>query len=82
MALLSDQGIIAEYTNRIGEIITGMVQRMDGKNVIVDIGRGQGTMPPEEQVKNEYYRLNSRISVLPDVTLQRILWSVGRPVQL
>ncbi len=57
-------GIIAEYTNRIGEIITGMVQRMDGKNVIVDIGRGQGTMPPEEQVKNEYYRLNSRISVL------------------
>lgn len=56
--------IIAEYQNRLGEVLTGMVQRMDGKNVIVDIGRGQGVMPPEEQVRNEYYRLNSRISVL------------------
>jgi len=56
--------IIAEYKDRIGEVVTGMVQRMDGKNVIVDIGRGQGVMTPEEQVRNEYYRLNSRISVL------------------
>ena len=55
---------IAEYKDRLGEIVTGMVQRMDGKNVIVDIGRGQGVMPPEEQVRNEYYRLNSRLSVL------------------
>ncbi|MBI1872112.1 transcription termination factor NusA [Candidatus Collierbacteria bacterium] len=57
-------GIIAEYKDRMGEVVTGMVQRMDGKNVIVDIGRGQGVMPPEEQIRNEYYRLNSRISVL------------------
>jgi len=41
-----------------------MVQRMDGYNVIVDIGRGQGVMPPEEQIRNEYYKLNSRISIL------------------
>lgn len=57
-------GIIAEYQSRLGEVIPGMVQRMDGKNVIVDIGRGQAAMPPEEQVRNEYYRLNSRVSVL------------------
>ena len=56
--------IIAEYQGRMGEVVAGMVQRMDGKAVIVDIGRGQGVMPPEEQVRNEYYRLNSRISVL------------------
>ncbi len=56
--------ILAEYQGRMGEVVAGMVQRMDGKNVIVDIGRGQGVMPPEEQVRNEYYRLNSRISVL------------------
>ena len=55
---------IAEFKDRLGEIVTGMVQRMDGKNVIVDIGRGQAVMPPEEQVRNEYYRLNSRLSVL------------------
>lgn len=57
-------GIIAEYQGRLGEVITGMVQRMDGKNVIVDIGRGTGMMPPEEQVRNEFYRLNSRLSFL------------------
>ncbi len=56
--------IITEYKDRIGEVVTGMVQRMDGPAVVVDIGRGQGVMPPEEQVRNEYYRLNSRISVL------------------
>jgi len=56
--------ILDEYQEKIGEVINGMVQRMDGKNVIVDIGRGQGVMPPEEQVGNEYYKLNSRISVL------------------
>lgn len=56
--------IVSEYRDRIGEIVTGMVQRMDGYNVIVDIGRGQGVMPPEEQIRNEYYKLNSRISVL------------------
>ena len=56
--------IVSEYRDKVGEVITSMVQRMDGHNVIVDIGRGQGVMPPEEQIRNEYYKLNSRISVL------------------
>lgn len=56
--------ILGEYQKKIGEVINGMVQRMDGRDVVVDIGRGQGIMPPEEQVGNEYYKLNSRISVL------------------
>ncbi len=56
--------IVSEYRDKVGEVITSMVQRMDGHNVIVDIGRGQGIMPPEEQIRNEYYKLNSRISVL------------------
>jgi transcription termination/antitermination protein NusA len=56
--------ILDEYQEKIGEVINGMVQRMDGRDVIVDIGRGQGVMTPEEQISNEYYKLNSRISVL------------------
>ncbi|MBU1200481.1 transcription termination factor NusA [Patescibacteria group bacterium] len=56
--------ILDEYQEKLGEVINGMVQRMDGRDVIVDIGRGQGVMPPEEQVGNEYYKLNSRVSVL------------------
>jgi len=56
--------ILDEYQEKLGEVVNGMVQRMDGRDVIVDIGRGQGVMPPEEQVGNEYYKLNSRVSVL------------------
>jgi N utilization substance protein A len=37
---------------------------MQGPNVIVDIGRGQGFMPPEEQMRGEFYRLNQRMAVL------------------
>lgn len=57
------ESVIADYSDRIGEIISGTVLRMDGKFVIVDIGRGQGTMPPEEQMRGEFYRQNARITV-------------------
>ncbi len=56
--------ILGEYQEKVGEVVNGMVQRMDGRDVVIDIGRGQGVMPPEEQVGNEYYKLNSRVSVL------------------
>jgi len=55
--------VLADYQDHLGEVMTGMVQRMDGRNVIVDLGRGQAVMPPEEQSPTEFYRLNSRISV-------------------
>jgi len=55
--------VLTEYQDHIGEVMTGMVQRMDGRNVIIDLGRGQAVMPTEEQVHTEFYRLNSRISV-------------------
>lgn len=56
--------IIAAYRDRIGEIVTGQVLRMQGRNVILDIGRGQAFMPPEEQMRGEFYRLNQRLAVL------------------
>lgn len=56
--------ILADYADRMGEIVNAQVLRMDGKTVILDIGRGQGIMPPEEQMRGEFYRLNNRITVL------------------
>ncbi len=56
--------IISDYTSRIGELVTGQVLRMQGRTVIIDIGRGYGHMPPEEQMRGEFYRLNQRIGVL------------------
>jgi len=61
--------VLADYQDHIGEVMTGMVQRMDGRNVIIDLGRGQAVMPPEEQSPTEFYRLNSRLSVyLKEIT--------------
>ena len=55
--------ILSEYEEQIGKVVTGMVLRMDNRNVVIDLGRGQAVMPQEEQVPTEFYRLNSRISV-------------------
>ncbi len=55
--------VIADYAGKIGEIVSGQILRMDGKMVIIDIGRGQGVMPPEEQMRGEFYRLNNRVTV-------------------
>lgn len=55
--------IISDYQDRVGEIVTGTVLRMDGRMVVIDIGRGQGFMPPEEQMRGEFYRMNARITV-------------------
>lgn len=56
--------VIADFESRIGEIVTAQILRMDGRAVILDIGRGQGYMPPEEQMRGEFYRMNNRVTVL------------------
>lgn len=54
------QSILTDYSTKVGSIVSGMVLRFDGPNIIVDIGRGQGVMPPQEQVSQDHYRLNQR----------------------
>lgn len=56
------KAIISEYTARVGTIINGMILRFDGSNVIVDIGRTETVMPTQEQIPNEHYRLNQRLT--------------------
>src|SRR3990167_1982481 len=38
-----------EYKNRVGELITGIVRRVEKGNVIVDLGRTEAVLPPREQ---------------------------------
>lgn len=54
--------ILTDYATRVGTIINGMILRFDGPNIIIDIGRAQGIMPPPEQVRIEQYRINQRLS--------------------
>lgn len=56
--------MIAEFEERVGQLVQGTVIRYDGRNAIVDLGRGQAVMPPEEQMHGEFYRPNLRLTVL------------------
>lgn len=57
------EAIIADYKLRIGTIINGMVLRFAGPNIIVDIGKTEAIMPQTEQIINEKYHLNQRLTV-------------------
>lgn len=56
--------VLAEYSKRVGTLVNGMVLRFDGPNIIVDIGKTEGVMPPQEQIRAEKYRLNQRLTFL------------------
>ena len=56
--------VFDEYKDKEGEIMSGLVQRIEGRNVYVDIGRTAGVLPPEEQVPGERYRIGERLKVL------------------
>jgi N utilization substance protein A len=57
------EAVYEEYKEKEGEIISGIVQRVEGEMVFVDIGRTVGILPPSEQVRGERYRVNQRIRV-------------------
>lgn len=54
--------VLTDYSSRVGTIVNGMILRFDGPNIIVDIGRAEGIMPPSEQVPGEEYRINQRLT--------------------
>ncbi len=56
------QAVISDFQTKIGSIVSGMVLRFDGSNVIVEIGRTQAVMPPGEQNPAERYHLNQRLT--------------------
>ena len=58
------ENIFEEYRDREGEIISGIVQRHEYNDVIVDIDRTEGLLPYREQIKGEEYRRGDRIRAL------------------
>lgn len=53
--------VFSEYTSKRNEIITGIVQRFEKGDIIVDLGRAEAVLPKKEQVKREGYRQGERI---------------------
>ena len=53
--------VYAGYIDRKGEIINGIVQRFDRRDIIVNLGQTDGCLPYREQVPKETYRRGDRI---------------------
>jgi N utilization substance protein A len=53
--------IYEEFKDRAGEIVSGTVRRFEKSDVILDLGRFEGTMPGKERVSTEEYNVGDRL---------------------
>ena len=49
-----------EYKEKEGEVISGVVQRVEGRKILVDIGKVLGVLTKDEQIPGEYYKSGQR----------------------
>lgn len=73
--------MFAEYKEKEGEVVSGTVQRIEGRNVFIDLGKSVGVLFPSEQVHGEMLRIGQRVKVYlykvesdpkgPGITLSR-----------
>lgn len=58
----AERGIIyEEFSNRESDILTGIVQRIEQKNVFIDLGKAEAILAPSEQIPFEQYKHGDRI---------------------
>lgn len=58
------EAIFNEYKSKEGEVVSGIIQRVEGRNAFVDIGRTTAILPYEEQIPGERYRVGTRLKAL------------------
>lgn len=73
--------MFAEYKGKEGEVVSGTIQRIEGRNVYIDLGKSVGVLFPQEQVQGENLRMGQRVKVYlykvesdpkgPGITLSR-----------
>ncbi len=60
--------VMAEYEDKIGTVVNGIVSRVEGRLVRMELGRAQGIMPVSEQIQGERYYPGQRLKLfLKDV---------------
>lgn len=60
----AERGMIYDdYINRQSEIVTGIIHRISNETVFINIGKTEGILPANEQVRGERYLVNNRIKV-------------------
>jgi len=55
------EAVFGEYKSKEGEITSGVVQRIEGHTIFVDIGKTLGVLNREEQIPGEFYRPGQRL---------------------
>src|SRR5208337_1008762 len=58
------ENLYAEYKDRKGEVVTGIVQRFEKRNIVVNLGRGEAILPFTDQIPRESYRQGDRIRAI------------------
>ncbi len=55
------QNIYSEFSQKVGELITGVIKRFEGPDIIVDIGKTEALLPLREQSRAEAYKQGERV---------------------
>jgi len=55
--------ILKEYKSKEGEIVSGIIQRIEPESIYLDIGKTSGILPRTEQIPKEFYRPGQRLKV-------------------
>ena len=55
--------IFEEFTKKVGTLVSGIVQRMEGPNLIINLGKVEGILPRSEQAPGERFKVGERIKV-------------------
>jgi len=58
------EAVISEFSDKVGEVYTALMQRMQKGMAVMEIGKATAFMPQEEQIANEFYRVGERYKVL------------------
>jgi N utilization substance protein A len=82
--------IFSEFKGKEREVVSGVVQRREGRFVFVDLGKAIGILPAEEQIYTERYNPNDRVKVFikevregnkgPEIVLSRRAEEILRKV--
>lgn len=78
----AERGVLfTDFKSKERQLVSGVVQRVEGETVLIDLGKATGVLFPSEQIKGEKYTIGSRIKVLilhveptakgPKITLSR-----------
>ncbi|HSW90883.1 MAG TPA: transcription termination factor NusA [Candidatus Saccharimonadales bacterium] len=55
--------VLAEFEDKIGTVVTGIVQRVEPRVVRIELGKATGILPGSEQIQGEFYSPGQRIKV-------------------